>query len=445
MSTILFADDEEHLRLAAGQTFQLAELNVQLFDGAKKLLSEVDRDFDGVIVTDIRMPEMDGIELLKAVQAIDSGFPVILVTGHGDVELAVECMRLGAYDFIEKPYDPTRLVATVRRALEKRQLTLENRDLRTTIAAQANSSLQLSGHSQLIEDVRKQLLTLASLETDILLIGETGTGKDVAAQMLHSASARSDRPFVHINCAALPSDLVEIELFGHEVGAFPSAVRSRFGKFEHARGGTVFLDEIETLPLEVQAKLLHAVQDRQITRLGSNDPIELDVRFIAAAKSDLRGAIDAGQFRADLYFRLAGSEVHLPTLDERREDIPRLFNELIARSAARHNREIPEVPDSVYSLLAARQWPGNVRELQNVAERFVLGLDLELSAVYQAGGEPQALPDQLLNHERALIAASLAANGGRLNQTYEALGISRKSLYEKMQRHGLNREDFSDE
>lgn len=445
MSTILFADDEEHLRLAAGQTFQLAEMSVQLFDGAQKLLSHVDRGFDGVVVTDIRMPEMDGIELLKAVQTIDSGFPVILVTGHGDVELAVECMRLGAYDFIEKPYNPARLVETVRRALEKRRLTLENRDLRSTLAAQSNSSIQLSGHSQLIEEVRQQLLTLAGLETDILLIGETGTGKDVAAQMVHSSSARSDRPFVHINCAALPSDLVEIELFGHEIGAFPSAVRSRFGKFEHARGGTVFLDEIETLSLDVQAKLLHAVQDRRITRLGANDPIELDVRFIAAAKSDLRAAIDAGRFRSDLYYRLAGSQVRLPTLDERREDIPRLFGELIARSAARHDREVPEVPEGVFSLLAARQWPGNVRELQNVAERFVLGLDMELSAVYQAGAEAQALPDQLLNHERALIAASLAANGGRLNQTYEALGISRKSLYEKMQRHGLNREDFSDE
>lgn len=445
MSTILFADDEEHLRLAAGQTFQLADMSVQLFDGAQKLLTHVNREFDGVVVTDIRMPKMDGIELLKAVQEVDSGFPVILVTGHGDVELAVDCMRLGAYDFIEKPYDPTRLVETVRRAMEKRHLTLENRELRSTLAAQAGSGIQLSGHSQLIGEVRKQLMTLAALETDILLIGETGTGKDVAAQMLHNSSARSDRPFVHINCAALPSDLVEIELFGHEIGAFPSAVRARFGKFEHARGGTVFLDEIETLSLEVQAKLLHAVQNRQITRLGANDPIDLDVRFIAAAKSDLRKAIDAGRFRSDLYFRLAGSEVRLPTLDERREDIPRLFSELIARSAARHNRETPNVPENVYSLLAARQWPGNVRELQNVADRFVLGLDLELSAVYQAGSQAQALPDQLLNHERALIAASLAANGGRLNQTYEALGISRKSLYEKMQRHGLNREDFSDE
>lgn len=445
MSTVLFADDEEHLRIAAGQSFQLAELNVQLFDGAEKVLDQVSRDFDGVIVTDIRMPQMDGVELLKKVQEIDGGFPVIMVTGHGDVELAVECMRLGAYDFIEKPYDPSRLVETARRALEKRHLTLENRELRSTLAAQADKGVQLSGHSQLIDEVRKQLMTLAALDTDVLLIGETGTGKDVAAQMIHGASSRNDRPFVHINCAALPADLVEIELFGHEIGAFPSAVRARFGKFEHARGGTVFLDEIETLSLEVQAKLLHAAQNRQITRLGSNDPIELDVRFIAAAKSDLRKAIEAGRFRSDLYYRLAGAEVRLPTLDQRREDIPRLFGELVARSAARHDREVPEVPENVYGLLAARQWPGNVRELQNVAERFVLGLDLELSAVYQAGRPSQSLQDQLFNHERALIAASLAAHGGRLNQTYEALGISRKALYEKMQRHGLNREDFSDE
>ncbi len=246
MSTILFADDEEHLRLAAGQTFQLEELPVQLFSGAQDLLKLVNREFDGVVVTDIRMPQMDGVQLLEAVQAIDTAFPVIMVTGHGDVDLAVQCMRQGAYDFIEKPYILSRLVETVRRAMEKRRLTLENRQLRSTLAAQSSAGVQLSGHSQLIEEVRHQLLTLAALETDILLIGETGTGKDVAAKMVHEASARSDRPFVHINCAALPKDLVEIELFGHEIGAFPSAVRSRFGKFEHARGGTVFLDEIET-------------------------------------------------------------------------------------------------------------------------------------------------------------------------------------------------------
>ncbi len=445
MSTILFADDEEHLRHAAGQTFQLEELPVQLFSGAEALLEHVTREFDGVIVTDIRMPQVDGVELLKAVQAIDTSFPVIMVTGHGDVDLAVQCMRQGAYDFIEKPYVPSRLVATVRRAMDKRRLTLENRQLRSTLAAQSSAGVQLSGHSQLIEEVRNQLLTLAALETDILLIGETGTGKDVAAKMVHEASGRSDRPFVHINCAALPSDLVEIELFGHEIGAFPSAVRSRFGKFEHARGGTVFLDEIETLSMDVQAKLLHAIESRQITRLGANDPIELDVRFIAAAKADLKTAIDQQQFRSDLYYRLAASEVRLPTLDQRREDIPRLFGELVTRSATRHKCEVPDIPPNVFTLLAARQWPGNVRELQNVAERFVLGLDMELSAVYQAGSAPQSLAEQLNNQESAVIAASLAANGGRLNLTYQALGISRKALYEKMQKHGLNREDFSED
>lgn len=444
MSIILFADDEEHLRLSAGQTFQLADLAVQLFDSAEKLLPHVTRDFDGVIVTDIRMPGMDGISLLKAAQAIDPAFPIIIITGHGDVDLAVECMRQGAYDFLEKPFDPNRLVDTVRRAMEKRRLTLENRNLRSTLGAQVGSHVQLSGTSQLIDGVRKQLTMLAGVETDVLLVGETGTGKDVAARMLHHASARSDRPFVHINCAALPVDLVEIELFGHEMGAFPSAVRSRFGKFEHARGGTVFLDEVETLPLSVQAKLLHAVQNRQITRLGSNDPIELDVRFVSAAKTDLRDAIDAGQFRADLYYRLAGAEVRLPKLDERREDIARLFAELVQVASGRVGCDAPEIPPHVFSLLAARNWPGNVRELQNVAERYVQGLDMQLSAIYQAGNADQSLADQLADHERALIAASLTAYGGRLNQTYEALGISRKALYEKMQKYGLNREDFGE-
>lgn len=445
MSIILFADDEEHLRLAAGQSFQLADLSVQLFDGAEPLLSKIDREFDGIVITDIRMPNMDGIALLQKIHACDREVPVILITGHGDIELAVECMRQGAYDFLEKPYEPSRLVETARRGLEKRRLILDNRNLRTTLAAQSDVKIQLSGHSQLIDDVRTRLLTLAELETDVLLVGETGSGKDVAAQMIHDASARADRPFVHINCAALPADLVEIELFGHEVGAFPSAVRARFGKFEHARGGTVFLDEIETLSTHTQAKLLHVIEERKLTRLGSNDPIDLDVRFVAAAKKDLQSSIEAGRFRSDLYYRLAGSEVHLPTLDERREDIPRLFSELVERSAARHGRNVPDISANVFNLLAARKWPGNVRELQNVAERFVLGLDLELSAVYRSGSEQQGLAEQLLSHERALIAASLAANGGRLNQTYDALGISRKALYEKMQKHGLNREDFNED
>lgn len=445
MSSVFFADDEEHLRNVTGQTFQLANISAQLFDGAKKLLSELDRNFEGVVISDIRMPGMDGIELLKLIVQIDPELPVILVTGHGDVELAVECMRQGAYDFIEKPYEPDRLVETARRALEKRRLTMENRELRSILDAKVTLGVELSGHSQLIKDVRQQLLTLAPLEADILLVGQAGTGKDVAAQMLHSASARADWPFVHINCAALPADLVEIELFGHEAGAFPSATRARFGKFEHARGGTVFLDEVENLPLAVQAKILHAVQDRKITRLGSNDPIELDIRLVASAKTDLRAEIAAGRFRSDLYYRLAGAEVKLPALDERREDIPQLFKELVQRARVRHKRKSAEIAPYVFELLIARKWPGNMRELQNVAERFVLGLDLELTAIYRTGAEGASLAEQLANHERALITASLMANKGRINQTYEALGISRKALYEKMQKHGLNREDYSGE
>lgn len=440
--TILFADDEDHLRIAANQVFDLAEMNARIFDGGRSLLAEVSHDLDGVVVTDIRMPDFDGLELLRGVLEIDPEFPVILVTGHGDVELAVGCMREGAYDFIEKPYEPSRLVETVKRALDKRRLTLDNRNLRQKLASGPGVSMQLSGHSPLIDDVRRRIEALAGAETDVLITGATGTGKGVAAQILHAASERADRPFVHINCAALPVDLVEIELFGHEAGAFPSAMRSRFGKLEHARGGIVFLDEVETLPLNVQAKLLHVIEDREITRLGSNDPIELDVRFIAAAKTDLKIEAQEGRFRSDLYFRLAGAEVTLPSLDERREDVPKLFVELVERSAVRHKRKAPQIPPAVLGLLASRSWPGNIRELNNVAERFVLGLDMQLATIYQTAHSGQSLSEKLADHERALIAASLASHNGSLKGTYEALGVSRKALYEKMQKYGLDREKF---
>lgn len=443
MSKILFIDDEEYLRIAAQQTFELAELPITPLDTAKKALTEIDRNFGGIIISDIRMPEMDGIKLLGEVLKIDTEIPVILVTGHGDVDLAVECMRLGAYDFIEKPYEPNRLVETARRALEKRELTLENRVLRTTLHAKSDIERRLTGKSEIILDVKKKINSLATLETDVLIVGETGTGKDLVAKILHDSSTRANMPFVYINCAALPVDMVEIELFGHEIGAFPSAVHAKYGKFEHARGGTVYLDELECLSLNVQAKILHAIEDRCVTRLGSNQPIELDVRFIAAVQNDLRDEIAQGRFRSDLYYRLSGAEIKLPTLVERKQDIPKLFGELVEGACARHKLETPKISPSVFELLIARNWPGNIRELKNVAERFVLGLDLELAAIYQSSPKQNTLSDQIAQYERALISASLQANEGRINQTYEELGISRKALYDKMQKYDLDRDDYT--
>jgi two-component system C4-dicarboxylate transport response regulator DctD len=443
--TILFVDDEEHLRLAAEQALQLADLPVTCLAQAEKALARISRNFPGILVTDIRMPGMDGIELMRRALEIDSEFPVILVTGHGDVELAVQCMREGAYDFLEKPYAPSRLVETVRRALDKRRLTLENRALRSQVGGRDAIEARLTGRSAAMVDLRHQIRAIAATEADVLIVGATGTGKEVAARALHRASARGDWPFVHINCAALPEALIESELFGHEAGAFPGATRARYGKFEHARGGTVFLDEIESMPQPMQAKLLHAIQNRAITRLGSNDPVELDVRFVAASKTDLEAEAAAGRFRSDLLYRLNVVTLRVPDLTERREDIPRLFVQLVNEAAARYKRPAPDVPGAVLNAVSARTWPGNVRELRNAADRFALGLDLAIGdgAVGATPVEGRAnLSDKVADFERALIAASLTAHGGSLKETYEALGLSRKALYEKMQKYGLDRAAF---
>ncbi|MGB7431137.1 MAG: sigma-54 dependent transcriptional regulator [Ahrensia sp.] len=439
---VVFVDDEEHLRLAAAQTFDLADIAVVPFSGAVAALGGVAHGANLVVVTDIRMPDMDGMALLDAVLGVDPDIPVIMVTGHGDVQLAVECMRRGAYDYLEKPYVPSELVATARRALEKRRLTLENRALRERSGGDSES--RLMGQSPAIVHVRKQLRALAGVETDIMLIGATGTGKELAARLIHEQSTRAAMPFVHINCAALPSNLIEIELFGHEAGAFPSAIRARFGKFEYGRGGTVFLDEIDSLSVEMQAKLLHALSSRTITRLGSNDPIELDLRFIAAARADLSEAVAKGTFRDDLYYRLATTQVRLPLLRERVDDIGTLFSAFVSEYAARHGLNAPVLPDGFIAGLLGQEWPGNVRQLRGVAERFVLGIEPAMSSAQHLVPEHAGvtLAEQMAAHERALLIDRLRASGGNLKQTYEALGISRKALYEKMQKHQLLRETF---
>lgn len=443
---VLFVDDEEHLRLAAEQTLSLADLDVICLSEAEEALGRVSRNFPGILVTDIRMEGMDGLTLMRRCLEIDPEFPVILITGHGDVELAVQSMRDGAYDFLEKPHAPSRLVETVRRALDKRRLTLENRVLRSQVGGRDAIEARLAGRSLVMTDLRQQLRAVAATEADVLIIGATGTGKEVAARALHRGSPRSEAPFVHINCAALPADLIESELFGHDPGAFAGATRARYGKFEHARGGTVFLDEIDSLPIALQAKLLHAVQNRTISRLGSNDVIDLDVRFIAASKRDLEQDAERGDFRSDLLFRLNVVTIRMPDLDTRREDVPRLFTQLVHEAAARYKRPAPDIPGVILNAVTARRWPGNVRELRNAADRFALGLDLDIGVRTEGESSGEGgLAAQVAGFEKALIAASIATHGGRLKETYESLGISRKGLYEKMQKYGLSRQDFVDD
>jgi len=436
---VLYVDDEEHIRLSAAQTFDLAGIEARCMAGPEEALAVLTPDFDGVLVSDIRMPGMDGEALLRAALAVDPDLPVILLTGFGEVDLAVRSIREGAYDFLEKPCEPARLVACVERGLALRALTLENRRLRAGGGGGDLVEAHLTGRSACMAALRRTVSAIAVTDADVLITGETGVGKERAARALHAASARSQRPFVQINCAALPAALIENELFGHEAGAFAGAIRARYGRLEHARGGTLCLDEIDSLPLPLQAKLLDVLHNRVVTRLGSNEQIPLDIRVLALSKTDLDEAVAVGEFRADLLYRLNVVTLTVPALSDRREDIPGLFALLLAEAAARYGIEPPTTSPAFLSALAGAEWPGNVRELRNAAERHALGLDGPDAAHAMPS---TTLADRMAAHEKALVSAAIAASGGHLKGAYEALGLSRKTLYDKMQKHGLSREAF---
>ncbi len=440
---VLLVDDEEELRRSTTQALDLAGFQVQDFSAAERALDFVTQGFNGAVVTDIRMPSIDGMTLMRRVRDIDPDIPVILVTGHGDVQLAVRAMREGAYDFIEKPFDTQHLADMVARALDRRALVLENRQLKAVAGKKDDLEARMPGRTQIMVELRYTIRAAAATDADMLIIGDTGTGKEVAARAVHDLSSRASRPFVAIDCAALPAALIESELFGHEVGAFPGALRPRFGKFEHARGGTILLDEISSMPLDLQAKLLRAIQERVITRLGSNEAIPLDVRFIATSKADLEAEVAAGHFRADLLYRLNVVTLRMPALSARREDVPLLFLQLVREASARYRREDEGVPDAVLAEVARLEWPGNVRELRNAADRHVLGLHTE-SAPASLDDAPNSLPDRVAAFEKSLIAGALAAHDGSLKPVYESLRISRKTLYEKMQKYGLGKRRLGD-
>ncbi len=433
---VLLIDDDEQMRKSTEQALELAGIQAESFAAAEDAMVRAGPGFNGVVVSDIRMPGMDGMSLLQRLNETDAELPVILITGHADVQLAVEAMRRGAYDFIEKPFMTQSLVAVLRRALDHRSLVIENRRLRAVAGKRDDIEARLPGRSAAMVELRSRIRAIGPSDADTLIVGETGVGKEVVARMLHDLSGRSGRPFIAINCAALPETLIESELFGHEAGAFAGAIRPRYGKFEHARGGTILLDEIGSMPVALQTKLLRVLQERMITRLGSNEPVELDVRFIATSKVEPEAEVAAGRFRADLYYRLNAAVLRVPPLGARREDIPQLFLQLVRESAARHRMNERKPSPGHLTRLSAQDWPGNVRELRNAAERFVLGLDNDGDA---DAARDRKLALKVADYERSLIAATIAAHGGKLRAVYETLGISRKTLYEKMQKHGLDR------
>jgi two-component system C4-dicarboxylate transport response regulator DctD len=435
---VLLVDDEEDLRVSTAQALELHGLKVETFSCAEDVLAHVGPGFSGVVASDIRMDGMDGMTLLQRVREIDHDIPVILITGHGDVQLAVKAMREGAYDFIEKPFATPALAGTISRALDRRELVLENRRLRAAAGKRDDIEARLPGRTAVMVDLRHRLRAIGASDADTLIIGDTGAGKEVVARALHDLSARAGRPFIAINCAALPETLIESELFGHEAGAFPGAIRARYGKFEHGRGGTILLDEIGSMPIDLQAKFLRVLQERTITRLGSNESVPLDVRFIATSKVDLEGAVASGAFRADLFYRLNVATLRVPSLAQRQADIPLLFFQLVREAWGRYGREPVDIPPEVISEIAQREWPGNVRELRNAADRFVLGLDMH-EGESAPEKESTRLADKVGAYERRVIASAIAAHGGSLRPVYEQFGISRKTLYEKMQKYGLGK------
>jgi len=440
---VIFVEDEPDVRMGSTQALELAGLDVDGFASVEEARSLIRPGVPAVVLCDVKLPGMPGTQWLNEIRTIDPDLPVILVTGHGDIAMAVQAMRQGAYDFIEKPFPSEHLVAVVRRAAEKRYLTLQVQALRDQIENSYGIQAMMLGRSAQIQHVRETILTLAGTSADVVIYGETGTGKDLVARCLHDHSERRHANYVPLNCGGLSEALAESELFGHEVGSFTGASRVRIGKFEHAHGGTLFLDEIESMPMAVQIKFLRALQERSIERIGSNKAIPVDCRVIAAAKDDLKVLSDQHKFRSDLYYRIGVAFIELPPLRERREDIPLLFEHFTLLAASRHQRRAPVLDRSQLAELMGYAWPGNVRELRNVADRFVLGLLRDhLTSTTSGHDMLTGLPQQVEYFERTMITEELRRHHGDVLRTATTLGLPKQTLYDKLRKLQISADEF---
>ncbi len=367
---ILIIDDEAPIRASLKEILEYENYQVmEAEDGAEGLKLATKFAFD-VVFCDIKMPKMDGLEVLDALVEKGIDGRVIMISGHGTVETAVQAIKVGAFDFIQKPLDLNRILLTVRHALDQGQLEQETE--RLTRKIQTERSTAIVGDSPAIREIVELICTVAPSDARVLITGANGTGKELVARQLHELSARHNAPFIEVNCAAIPSELIESELFGHEKGAFTSAVKQRKGKFEQAQGGTLFLDEIGDMSASAQAKVLRALQENRISRVGGEKEIEVDERVVAATNKDLRAEIAEGNFREDLYHRLAVIPVHVPALNDRRDDVPLLVTHFLKIICEQHGKVLLDVTDEAMASLQSANWTGNIRELRNVVERLVI-------------------------------------------------------------------------
>jgi len=356
--TVLFVEDDPHVLLGCQQALLLEDIPVVGCASAEQALQKIEAGMvPGIVISDIRLPGMDGLTLMDRLLQLDRQLPVVLITGHGDVAMAVQAMKDGAYDFVEKPFSPEKLVDVARRAMAQRRLTLEVASLRRQLDGRQSLEQRIIGRSDGIRRLRELLLNVADTAANVLIHGETGTGKELVASCLHDFSRRKDHQYVAINCGGLPENLFESEIFGHEANAFTGAGKRRIGKIEHAHKGTLFLDEVESMPINLQIKLLRVLQEHKLERLGSNQAIPVDCRLIAATKDDLDELSQQGKFRSDFYYRLNVVTLELPPLRERREDIPLLFDCFLQQAALRFDREPREVDRKTQSQLMAHDWP----------------------------------------------------------------------------------------
>ncbi len=451
---VLLVDDDPTVLEALAAILRDAGYQVSTARSAEEALRRVQRASPDVAMVDIWLPGMDGLQLLEQLKRAAPPLPVIVISGHGTIETAVRATKLGAYDFLEKPPDMERALLAVRHALDHRRLEEENQQLRQRLEPQQ----EIVGESPALCRLRDQTAAAAPTNGRVLIRGESGTGKELLARAIHRQSLRADRPFVAVNCAALPEELIESELFGHEKGAYTGATAQRRGKFEQADGGTIFLDEVGDMSLKTQAKVLRVLQEQTFERVGGSETLTVDVRVIAASNKELEAAMRAGAFREDLFYRLNVIPFEIPPLRERKEDIPVLAHHLLAQYCAEYGKLPKSMSPAALDRLVQYPWPGNVRELKNLMERMVIMVpahrieprDLEPSLAARAadaGRDPEAealpgleavtLKEGRDRFERAFLRRHLEANGWNITRTAERLGIERSNLHRKLRAFGL--------
>ncbi|MDH4131595.1 MAG: sigma-54 dependent transcriptional regulator [Gemmatimonadota bacterium] len=449
---LLIVDDEPRIRDALRQVLEFEGHEVRTAGSGGEALTIYPEFRPHLVFLDVKMAGLDGLDTLGRLRDLDPGAVVVMISGHGTIATAVEATRRGAFDFLEKPLDSDRLLVTVRNALERQELEGENRRFRDA----SESRYAMIGDSPALEAVRDTITRVARADARVLISGENGTGKELVARAIHGSSSRRGRPFVEVNCAAIPSELIESELFGHMKGSFTGAVADRPGKFEQADGGTLFLDEVGDMSLATQAKVLRALQEGVITRIGSTGQLAVDVRVLAATNKDLAAEIAAGRFREDLYYRLNVVPIELPPLRERRGDIPALVHHFVSDLAGKAGVAARTVDDQALKLLCQREWPGNIRELRNAVERLLIlarGKVVTASDVSRLlGGAAETGADDAstaaegsfesfrMEAERNFLAAKLREYDWNVTETARALQMPRSNLYKKIERHGLSRE-----